>query len=403
MPIRFTCPNCNKKFQAKDEFAGRKMKCSGCGNVVRIPSAAPKRPERPPPAPKPADEYSIAEEGPSAEPAKAAPGQRPLAPGAKKKPKKAVSEYEISFEEEKKSEAAPAAGPSGGRICPGCKKEYPPSVKICVQCGINIVTGKKLQTEMVSAEPESTVPAVGTLLPGEEALEEEEEAEVGEEIPFHKLILNMLVNPIATMQMLFVYVSVKSTLYKMLGFYFGTLLLLGLTGIIQAELAEKGEEVAIRFGGSGLFQNLAEQGATISAGIALVATVLGNLVNLILWATVLSIAGIVFGAGGQKNFLATFIALAFVYAIGNCIELVMVGALGGLALVSPLLLLPFAFLLLAVSIYRAFLFVLAVKVVYDLSWIKAILLIVFAYLVVMFVIVMWLNTFLLFLFAPGAG
>ena len=86
MPIKFTCPNCNKKFQAKDEFAGKKMKCSGCGNVVGIPAAAEEVPEKQPPAPKAADEYSIAEEGtpagPAAAPAKAAPRQRPSAAGA---------------------------------------------------------------------------------------------------------------------------------------------------------------------------------------------------------------------------------------------------------------------------------------------------------------------------------
>ena len=200
MPIKFACPNCRKKFQAKDEFAGKKMKCSSCGNVVRIPAAGGESPQKPPEKPIDIDEYSIAGEStpasPAAEPIKPPSTQRPSVPRPKKKPAKAVSEYEISFEKGEKPLAKPAAGPSGGRICPGCKKEYPPNVKICVQCGINLLTGKKLQTETVSAEEESTAPIVGALLPGEEMPQGKKGTKVGKEIPFFKVLLNIIVNPI---------------------------------------------------------------------------------------------------------------------------------------------------------------------------------------------------------------
>jgi len=39
VPIPVRC-ECGKSLQAKDEFAGRKVKCSKCGKILRIPAAA---------------------------------------------------------------------------------------------------------------------------------------------------------------------------------------------------------------------------------------------------------------------------------------------------------------------------------------------------------------------------
>src|SRR5262245_4400963 len=42
MPIQVKCPNgaCGKTFAVKDEFAGRRAKCPGCGGVLTIPGGA---------------------------------------------------------------------------------------------------------------------------------------------------------------------------------------------------------------------------------------------------------------------------------------------------------------------------------------------------------------------------
>jgi len=37
--IHFTCPFCGKSLKAKDEFAGRKGRCTGCDRVYAIPTA----------------------------------------------------------------------------------------------------------------------------------------------------------------------------------------------------------------------------------------------------------------------------------------------------------------------------------------------------------------------------
>jgi len=40
MAIEFSCESCGKRFTAKDEHAGRRAKCSGCGCATRIPMVA---------------------------------------------------------------------------------------------------------------------------------------------------------------------------------------------------------------------------------------------------------------------------------------------------------------------------------------------------------------------------
>ena len=50
-PIEFDCPQCGKKLRVRDELAGKKGKCPGCGNVVVVPTAPPGPPVQvgPPP------------------------------------------------------------------------------------------------------------------------------------------------------------------------------------------------------------------------------------------------------------------------------------------------------------------------------------------------------------------
>ena len=38
--IAFACTSCQKKLSAKDDLAGKKVKCSGCGAVVSVPRAS---------------------------------------------------------------------------------------------------------------------------------------------------------------------------------------------------------------------------------------------------------------------------------------------------------------------------------------------------------------------------
>src|SRR5947209_19146158 len=40
MPIRIICTSCGKALQVRDEFAGKKVKCPGCGTVLTAGAAA---------------------------------------------------------------------------------------------------------------------------------------------------------------------------------------------------------------------------------------------------------------------------------------------------------------------------------------------------------------------------
>ena len=40
MPIRAECSECGKRVRAKDEAAGRRIKCPDCGTPIRIPATA---------------------------------------------------------------------------------------------------------------------------------------------------------------------------------------------------------------------------------------------------------------------------------------------------------------------------------------------------------------------------
>src|SRR5260370_36412686 len=53
MTIRITC-KCGKQVQTRDENAGKRMKCPGCGGVVTMPAAGAAAPKPAPAAPKPA-------------------------------------------------------------------------------------------------------------------------------------------------------------------------------------------------------------------------------------------------------------------------------------------------------------------------------------------------------------
>lgn len=114
MPIRVSCA-CGKSLNAPDHLAGKKAKCPGCGGVIAIPG-----PAAPAPAAKPA---------PKPVPAKAASGVLKTPP----KP------------------AAPKAEAEGRDLhayasCPSCSSFVSKKDAICVQCGMNLVTGRKLST-----------------------------------------------------------------------------------------------------------------------------------------------------------------------------------------------------------------------------------------------------------------
>jgi hypothetical protein len=45
MPIKVVCPSCGRTLNARDEHAGRKLKCPACAAAVSVPAAAPDAPQ----------------------------------------------------------------------------------------------------------------------------------------------------------------------------------------------------------------------------------------------------------------------------------------------------------------------------------------------------------------------
>ena len=43
MPIKFTCPHCQKAINVRDELAGKKGACPGCKKAVTVPQPAATR------------------------------------------------------------------------------------------------------------------------------------------------------------------------------------------------------------------------------------------------------------------------------------------------------------------------------------------------------------------------
>lgn len=94
MPIKATC-ECGKSVAAPDQFAGKRVKCPGCGKAIVVP--------------------------------------RPAA-------KHAANDITDLFDEVDLTES------ETGRRCPMCRRDLQPEDVICVACGYNTETGKKIVT-----------------------------------------------------------------------------------------------------------------------------------------------------------------------------------------------------------------------------------------------------------------
>lgn len=120
MSASITCPGCGKNYNFKAELAGKKVKCK-CGTVMAVPTAPP-----------PEDEDAIFD----------------LAPDPELEKAKAVKQT---------TRPAHAEGPA----CPSCGEAMGDGSVICVNCGFNVKTGKKMKGVGAAAPvaPSQTQPA----------------------------------------------------------------------------------------------------------------------------------------------------------------------------------------------------------------------------------------------------
>lgn len=133
MPILAQCGSCQKKFKAGDQLAGKKVKCPQCGSVITIPqpqppAAASSPPPPPPPSPFQSSVASI------------------------------LDEEDIPLQAMPKPAATPAQ-PS--RLCPGCGAGLSEQAVLCVHCGFDTRSGRKLEVGSAADEEASGSGATG--------------------------------------------------------------------------------------------------------------------------------------------------------------------------------------------------------------------------------------------------
>jgi hypothetical protein len=130
MPIKVQCA-CGKAFAAKDELAGKTVKCPACQQPLKI-SAGPTPASKA--AAKPAT--ASAKKSPASKPA----GAKVAAPApAPAKPSDSLFD-----------ELGLAPPLEGTRPCPGCTAPLAIEAVICVKCGYNSRIGRRMTTEKAS-------------------------------------------------------------------------------------------------------------------------------------------------------------------------------------------------------------------------------------------------------------
>lgn len=124
MPIRTHCVECNAVFQAKDTLAGKKVKCPKCSAPVLI---------------------GASRIGVGVKSAKGTAGVKPAAKSAYNPLIGLLDEADIKSVVKK------------GPLCPNCSAEMKPGGVICVSCGYNIETGKRLKTTIYADDEDDDI------------------------------------------------------------------------------------------------------------------------------------------------------------------------------------------------------------------------------------------------------
>lgn len=117
MPIKAQCGSCGTGFKAKDTLAGKRVRCPKCKQALTIPAAGG------------------AEGAASAKPRSAS---RPAGGSVRSNPNPMMDLLD----------EANVKGVTRGPTCDNCAAELMPGAVICIECGYNMETGKRVNTEV---------------------------------------------------------------------------------------------------------------------------------------------------------------------------------------------------------------------------------------------------------------
>jgi hypothetical protein len=126
MAIQFSC-SCGKALQAPEELAGKRARCSGCGQAVAVPgpskpaaAAPPRRSQR------------------AAAPSRGAASALGVSSGSATATPASLADF---FDTELHGGAPPAHAP-GTVFCPTCRRPVPQNAVVCINCGYDSRTGR---------------------------------------------------------------------------------------------------------------------------------------------------------------------------------------------------------------------------------------------------------------------
>jgi hypothetical protein len=125
MPIKVQCA-CGKAFAAKDELAGKTVKCPSCQQPLNIAAAG----------------------GGNKKPAAKAAASSEKAAAAKTAPTKVAAPAAMPANDDLFDEIGLAPPVEGTKPCPGCAAPMPIEAILCIKCGYNTRIGRRMLTEV---------------------------------------------------------------------------------------------------------------------------------------------------------------------------------------------------------------------------------------------------------------
>jgi len=134
MPIKVQCA-CGAAFAAKDELAGKTVKCPKCKKPLKIGAAAGT------PAKSGGQSAAAAKQ-----PAAAKSAQPAKAVKVKPMPAESAAVLPVTSTESLFDEIGLQAAAAGTRPCPGCTEPMPLEAVICIKCGYNARIGRRMET-----------------------------------------------------------------------------------------------------------------------------------------------------------------------------------------------------------------------------------------------------------------
>lgn len=135
--IKFRCKGCEKKIAVRAEYAGKRVKCPGCKQPIRVPAPRAKRSSTGVPVAVGAAPPESSSSGGSS---------ISLADLLAMEERAPVELRELSSKVTRQSQAPRI---EGGKDCPGCDASVKPDAVLCVHCGHNFDSGKKLKTKKI--------------------------------------------------------------------------------------------------------------------------------------------------------------------------------------------------------------------------------------------------------------